>query len=104
MLKMLKVLFLSFWAAVFFLTTLSLAYHHHDLNFTYSTCSICKAKGSLSNSAKTNLDKPFQMAVYSSLTPSFLLAAVGNVSVNKISIYVTLKSHPFSNKSPPSQS
>ena len=57
MVKIIKIFFLSFSAVIFFLTTLSLAYHHHDLNFTYSTCSICKAKGSLSNPVKTKIDK-----------------------------------------------
>jgi hypothetical protein len=101
---MIKTVFLSFLAVVFFLTTLSLAYHHHDLNFTYSTCSICKAKGSLSHAAKTKFDKPFPMAVNSFLSPSFLLDAVGKVPADKVSIDNLFKFHPFSNKSPPAGS
>jgi hypothetical protein len=104
MVKIIKIFFLSFSAVIFFLTTLSLAYHHHDLNFTYSTCSICKAKGSLSNPVKTKIDKTFQMAVISSLSPSFLLDVVGKVPADKVSIYNLFKSHRFSNKSPPAQS
>jgi hypothetical protein len=102
--KIIKIFFLGFSAVVFLLTTLSLAYHHHDLNFTYSTCSICKAKGSLSHSAKTKIDKPFQMAVNSLLSPSFLMDAVGKAPADKVSLYNLFESHPFSNKSPPARS
>jgi hypothetical protein len=104
MVRTVKLFFLTFSVVVFFLMTLSLAYHHHDLNFTYSTCSICKAKASLSNSAKIINDKPFSMAVNSSLSPSFHLDAVGKVPAGKTSIDNLFKSHPFLNKSPPCRS
>lgn len=100
MVKTIKLYLLRFSAAVFILTTLSLAYYHHDLNFTYSTCSICKAKESLSNSAKTKIDKLFQMAVNCSLSTLFLLDGIGNVPVDKVSVYNLFKSHSFSKKSP----
>jgi hypothetical protein len=104
MVKTSKLFFLSFLVVVFFLTTLSLAYHHHDLNFAYSTCSLCKAKGSLSQSVKTKIDKPCPMAANSLLLPSFLLAAADKASAGKVSIYNLFKSHGFSNKSPPARS
>ena len=96
-----KICCLSFAIVVFFLTTLWLAYHHHDLNFTYATCSLCKVKGSLStNAAKTTIDKPCQVGG-SSLLAAFILAVAGKAPVDNLSIYRSCNSHPWSNKAPP---
>lgn len=85
---------------VFFLTTLSLAYHHHDLPFKYSTCSICKTKSSLATSAKTKIDTSFPTVVKGPIE-TFRLDAAGMVRADDRDILRVRESHPGSNKAPP---
>jgi hypothetical protein len=89
-----------FMGIVFFLTTISLAYHHHDMPFKYSTCSICKTKNALATSTKTNIDKSSPTVVIG-LIETFRLDAAGMVIAADSDIFPVRESHHGSNRAPP---
>jgi hypothetical protein len=89
---------------VFFLTTIWLAYHYHDLSYSYSTCSICKMKSSIASASKTKIYTPFQFTAQSVPLQEFFLNENGKVFKEKAFIQKSITFHPFSNKAPPVQS
>jgi hypothetical protein len=91
---------LFYMSVVFFLTTLSFAYHHHNLSLQFSTCSICKAKSSLSPSVKTTIDALVPTVIAGS-PGTFPLDATAFACADGRNILRIRDAHPGSNKAPP---
>jgi hypothetical protein len=88
--------------AAFFISSLAITLHHHDVPLQGQSCSICKVKGSASGSyhkAKINID--LAISVFSALliNPFFSLSLLVSVPQD------TPQSSPclltFKNKAPP---
>jgi hypothetical protein len=88
--------------ACFFMCVVALALHHHDVPLQLKSCSICKAKGSLSWAlGKIKADLP-AMAATAVLRPKGLCDGVLRLSQDSPNLIVTPSlSNPFLNKAPP---
>jgi hypothetical protein len=104
MTKRIKTVFMFFLSAVFIFTTVSIAYHHHDLPYRFSTCSICKIKNSLSTPVKSNISTSVQMAFHSSISTVYYSDSVGMIIDAGAVKQIAFTFQPFSNRSPPFQS
>jgi hypothetical protein len=88
----------------FFISSLAIALHHHDIPMQGQTCSICKMKGSASGTyhkAKINIDPAFSVCsplLTNPLQSILLLISISQDSLQESPYLLTVK-----NKAPPIQ-
>jgi hypothetical protein len=86
----------------FFLGVISLAMHHHDPIFRLKSCTICKAKTSLSGTLnKDNADTPLVMALVNHCPEEIHFTVFRMEFHYRTPFIASLLPNPFLNKAPP---
>jgi hypothetical protein len=98
-----KIVFLSLPG--FFLAIMAISLHHHDNSFSLPTCSICKAKTSLSGTvSKVKIDSAPIVTSFHLLLTTILLSLSGILS-DKQTVFIDSQiAVTYPNKAPPPRS